>query len=71
MTLTRLFDFSLVGRRDTVALEFQGRSWTFGQIDERSNRMAQLLLRRGFAPGDRLAVQLANAIEMIDLYLAA
>src|SRR5690349_12532350 len=70
MNLTTLFDLSLRGRRDEVALEFEGATLTFGEIDSRSNRLAQLLLARGFRPGDRLCVYLANCPEMIDLYLA-
>lgn len=71
MNLTDLFDRSLMGRRDAVALEFQGRAFTFGEIDARSNRLAQLLARRGLKPGDRLCVYLPNCVEMIDLYLAS
>ncbi|MGH9661762.1 MAG: AMP-binding protein, partial [Bryobacteraceae bacterium] len=70
MTLTDLFDLSFVGRREAVALEFAGQSFTFGEIDRRSNRMARLLAARGLAPGDRLCVYLANGVEFIDLYLA-
>ncbi len=70
MTLTHLFDLSLRGRRDVPALEFAGQTFTFGEIDERSNRMAQFLLSRGLKTGDRLCVQLPNCVEMIDLYLA-
>ncbi|MCU1259604.1 MAG: major facilitator superfamily 1 [Bryobacterales bacterium] len=44
MNLCHLFDLSLTGRRDTIALEFQDRSYTFGELDSRSNRVAQLLL---------------------------
>ncbi len=70
MNLTNLFDLSLVGRRDNVALEFQHRTYTFGELDTRSNRLAQLLARRGVKSGDRLCIYLANCVEMIDLYLA-
>jgi malonyl-CoA/methylmalonyl-CoA synthetase len=70
MNLTDLFDLSFIERRDTVALEFKDRSFTFGEIDERSNRLAHLLVRRGFVAGDRLCVCLANCVEMVDLYLA-
>ena len=70
MNLTDLFDQSFLGRRDTVALEFGGRSYTFGEIDARSNRLAQLLMRRGLKTGDRLCVYLVNGVEIIDLYLA-
>jgi malonyl-CoA/methylmalonyl-CoA synthetase len=70
MNLLNLFDLSLVGRRDNVALEFQDRAFTFGEIDSRSNRLAQLLAHRGLKTGDRLCVYLVNCVEMIDLYLA-
>jgi len=70
LNLTQLFDLSLHARRDQTALEFQGESYTFGDIDARSNRLAQLLMRRGLKTGDRLCVYLANCLEMIDLYLA-
>ncbi|HLJ51326.1 MAG TPA: AMP-binding protein [Bryobacteraceae bacterium] len=70
MTLTDLFDLSFVGRRDEIALEFGGETWTFGAIDARSNRMAQALRERGIGQGDRVAVQLVNCVEMIDLFLA-
>jgi malonyl-CoA/methylmalonyl-CoA synthetase len=70
LNLTHLFDLSLVGRPDAVALEFQGVAYTFGDLDARSNRLAQLLSRRGVETGHRLCVYLANCVEMIDIYLA-
>jgi len=70
VNLNHLFDLSFAARRDTEALEFAGRTFTFGEIDARANRMAQALARRGLKLGDRLCVQLANCVEMIDLYLA-
>ena len=71
MTLLELFDPSLIGRRDTAALDFQGATYTFGDLDARSNRLAQLFQARGLKTGDRLCVYLANSVEMIDLYLAS
>jgi malonyl-CoA/methylmalonyl-CoA synthetase len=70
MTLTDLFDLSFHGRAAQIALEWEGREFTFGEIDARSNRVANYLLHRGFIAGDRLCVHLANCLEMIDLYLA-
>jgi malonyl-CoA/methylmalonyl-CoA synthetase len=70
LKLTDLFDLSFQGRRDVIALEFREQTYTFGEVDARSNRLAQLLVRRGLKPGDRLCVYLANCVEMIDLYLA-
>ncbi len=70
MTLVDLFDLSLKLRAEEIALEFEGREFTFGEIETRSNQTANLLLAHGFVKGDRLLVQLPNCIEMIDLYLA-
>ena len=70
MNLSHLFDLSFIGRRDSIALEFEDNSYTFGEIDARSNRLAQLLTQRGLRQGDRLCAYLRNRVEMIDLYLA-
>jgi malonyl-CoA/methylmalonyl-CoA synthetase len=70
LNLTHLFDFSLIGRRDQPALEFQGATYTFGELDQRSNRLAHLFAQRGLRPGERLCVYLPNCLEMVDTYLA-
>lgn len=75
MNLVDLFHSSLADRREIPALEWRdakGRleTWTFGELDDRSNRLAHLLGERGLRQGDRLAVYLANRVELIDLYLA-
>src|SRR5580658_4236628 len=70
MNLCNLFDLSLRGRADAPALEYSGSTYTFGELDARSNRLAQFLLSQGIAEGDRLCVYLANSVEMIDLFLA-
>jgi len=70
MNLCDLFDLSLLGRRDAVALEFREQTFTFAEIDGRSNRLARLFESRGMRAGDRLCVYLANCVEMIDIFLA-
>lgn len=70
MTLCNLFDLSFKGRRDAVALEFRGQTYTFGELDSRSNRLAHLLRKRGLREGDRLCVYLVNCVEMIDIYVS-
>jgi malonyl-CoA/methylmalonyl-CoA synthetase len=73
--LLDLFATSLVGRAAEPALEL-GRpggaieTLTFGQVEARSSRLARVLARRGLHAGDRLAVQLANRLEFLDLFLA-
>ena len=70
MNLTNLFDLSLIARRDEPALEFSARTFTFGELNNRGNKLANLLAARGFQRGDRLCVYLSNCVELIDLYLA-
>jgi malonyl-CoA/methylmalonyl-CoA synthetase len=75
MQLADLFDLSLIGRRDAVAVEYERAdgtiaALTFGALDERANRLAHVLERRGLATGDRLCLYLANRIEFIDVFLA-
>jgi malonyl-CoA/methylmalonyl-CoA synthetase len=75
MQLTDLFDVSLLGRRDEVALELEGTDGvlvrlTFGELDGRARRMAGALAARGLAPGDRVALHLPNCLEFIDLLIA-
>ena len=71
MNLRQLFDLSFIGRHDQIALEWAGAEYTFGDLDNRSNRIAHALKARGLNQGDRLAVYLANRIEFLDLYLAS
>jgi malonyl-CoA/methylmalonyl-CoA synthetase len=70
MTLPELFDLSFANRRHETALEFRGQTFTFGEIDARSNRLAQVLLKRGLKLGDRLCVYMANSVEMIEVFVA-
>lgn len=43
MNLPTLFDLSLKNRAGEVALESGDRTLTFGELDQRRNRMARLL----------------------------
>jgi malonyl-CoA/methylmalonyl-CoA synthetase len=69
MTLTDLFDLSLVGRRDQPALEAD-RTYTFGELDAQAARMAAALAARGVKPGDRVCLWLRNSPQFILIYLA-
>jgi malonyl-CoA/methylmalonyl-CoA synthetase len=75
MSLLDLYDLSLIGRRDRAAIEYDRAgggtaSLTFGELDARSNRLAQLLASRGLSRGDRLGFCLVNRVEIIDLWIA-
>ena len=75
MSLLPLFDLSLIARAARPALEFEGgdgrrSAFTFGDLENRSNRLAHLLRARGTKAGDRIAFFLQNRVEVIDLWLA-
>jgi malonyl-CoA/methylmalonyl-CoA synthetase len=70
MNLLHLLDASLTGRKERPALEWQGKTFPFGEIEARSNRVANAMRQRGFVKGDRLCVYLSNRIEIIDIFLA-
>ena len=73
--LADLFDASFVGQRDQPALEVdtadgQLVTLTFGDLDERSNRLARVFAERGCRHGDRLCLYLPNGVAFVDAFLA-
>jgi acyl-CoA synthetase (AMP-forming)/AMP-acid ligase II len=53
-----------------VAIKDRGRRFTYPQLNQRTNRLANSLLGLGLAKGDKVAVLLENCIEIVELYLA-
>ncbi|WP_438857627.1 acyl-CoA synthetase [Achromobacter spanius] len=56
--------------RDRPAIIFGDRSVSFGQLETRSNRLANTLLGLGLKKGDRVAIQAWNCPEIIELECA-
>ncbi|SEJ39829.1 AMP-binding protein [Achromobacter sp. NFACC18-2] len=56
--------------RDRPAIIFGDRTITFGQLETRSNRLANALLGLGLTKGDRVAIQAWNCPEIIELECA-
>ena len=58
-------------KRNTCFLEQNGKAAvSFCQFSERTNQFANLLVKYGLQPGDRVAVQAAKTIEIVILYAA-
>jgi malonyl-CoA/methylmalonyl-CoA synthetase len=75
MQLTDIFNLSLVGRAKETAIGFNdatGKSsfLTFGELDTRSNQLANLFFSRGLKRGDRIGFFLSNCVEIVDIFLA-
>ena len=53
------------------ALEFEGRIWSYAELNDRVNRLAQLMAARGIRRGDRVAMLSENRNEYVELLMAA
>ena len=53
-----------------ATLPLDGRLYSYGDVEDVSGRIANVLVGLGVKPGDRVAVQVPKSIEAIMLYLA-
>ncbi len=56
---------------ERTALRFQGESITWSRLDERVNKLADALSRRGVGFGDRVIILMLNRPEYLETVLAA
>ncbi|MEU6127138.1 amino acid adenylation domain-containing protein, partial [Streptomyces sp. NPDC047123] len=70
MTVPELFAGQVARRPDAVALVFEGRSWTYRELDEASTRLAHLLVGRGVGRGDVVALLLPRSEHTVTAILA-
>ncbi|MDD5038828.1 MAG: long-chain-fatty-acid--CoA ligase [Dehalococcoidales bacterium] len=56
---------------DKVALIFEGKRYTFNQLNERANRLGNALLKLGIQKGDRIAMMQVNCNQYVEAYFAA
>jgi len=73
--LLDLFDVTFERQRHEIGLEVDGpdgatKCLTFGEIEDRADRMAAVLAARGVVRGDRLCVRLPNGLVFIDIFIA-
>jgi acyl-CoA synthetase (AMP-forming)/AMP-acid ligase II len=52
------------------AIIFEDNRFSFGQLQERVNRLANALAQRGIGPGDRIATMQVNCHQSIEIYFA-
>jgi long-chain acyl-CoA synthetase len=57
--------------KPAVIRALTGEAVTYGMLDERSNRFAQLLYARGFRRGDHIALMMENNLRMFEIAWAA
>ena len=52
-------------------MAFSDQALTYGQLDRRSNAVAQLLMWLGLAPGDSIAIMLDNDLTYFEIMWGA
>ncbi|TLM98668.1 hypothetical protein FDZ71_16810, partial [bacterium] len=55
---------------DRPAIIFEGKNFTFGQLNERSNRLAHVLTKFGIKKGDIVAILQVNCNQYLEAYFA-
>ena len=69
-TLAGLFTAQAGRTPDRIALVYEGRSLTFGELDRRSTELAGRLARLGVGPETRVALAVERSFEMVAGMLA-
>jgi amino acid adenylation domain-containing protein/non-ribosomal peptide synthase protein (TIGR01720 family) len=64
-TLVELFEEQVRRTPRAVAVVYQERELTYSELNERANRLAHLLIRKGIGPEDRVGVCLERGTEMV------
>jgi|GEM_PF-1715058 fatty-acyl-CoA synthase len=70
LTIATLFRQQVAFSRDKTAVQDKARALTYAQLDERTDRLANALARRGIGAGDRVGVLSENSIEYVELEIA-
>ena len=70
MSIPVLFDAQVARTPEAVAVTFEGRSWTYRELEGASNRLAHLLVGQGAGPGEWVALLLSRCAEAIVAMLA-
>ena len=68
--LHELFESHARRAPDAIAVSFEGREWTYAQLDARANQLAHALVERGVVPGAPVALLFDAGLEQVAAGLA-
>ncbi|WP_010249962.1 non-ribosomal peptide synthetase [Acetivibrio cellulolyticus] len=69
-TLQKLFEEQVEKRPDAVALKLEDIEMTYGELNERANRLAALLINKGVKSNETVGILFGRSFEMIISILA-
>ncbi|WP_141119924.1 non-ribosomal peptide synthetase, partial [Mycobacterium malmoense] len=70
VSIPELFAAQVDRAPDAVAITCSGRSWSYGELDEASNRLAHLLIEYGAGPGECVALLAERSAQAVVAMLA-
>ncbi|WP_443677669.1 amino acid adenylation domain-containing protein [Mycobacterium barrassiae] len=65
VSVPEMFSVQVAARSGEVALSCEGRSWTYGELDAASDRLAHLLAAQGARPGACVALLMPRSADAI------
>ena len=71
MRIHDYLDFFAREQPDAECVVFAGRTWTYAEVRDEANRIANALIAAGLAPGDRVAILAKNCPELVCFYYGA
>ncbi|WP_438272532.1 non-ribosomal peptide synthase/polyketide synthase [Streptomyces bobili] len=69
-TIPELFEVQAALRPDAVAVVFEGRTWTYGEVNAAANRLARHLVEQGAGPERFVALLLPRSAQLVIAVLA-
>ncbi|WP_433337018.1 amino acid adenylation domain-containing protein [Spirillospora sp. CA-294931] len=69
-TIPALFEAQAASRPDAVAVRFEGRSLTYGELNASANRLARRLVREGVGTEDLVALKFERSPDLVVAILA-
>ncbi|MCP2339576.1 non-ribosomal peptide synthetase [Actinomadura rupiterrae] len=64
-TIPALFEAQAAARPDAVAVSFDGRSWTYAEVNAAANRLARHLAAQGAGPESFVALELPRSADLV------
>jgi amino acid adenylation domain-containing protein len=65
LPLHRAFENRVNASPDATALLFAGREWSYRQLNDQANRLADRLIKKGISPGSLVGIFLERSTQMV------